>query len=213
MAVNTILSDAEAEREATDEKCAAIKRASHSASAKAATVRLREVMKQVDAEETPLNHVTRVHRGAAAAAETDEGGAQVDDAAAAAAVATAGARLEGEAEGAELEPRVEQEIEVGADEDEAEAAEPESPAEPEMEALVSTEVTTPTDAERTADGKRRMQSAIERAIFRGELEACGHSMLSIMWKCLTCCEVGNPHLAKTGFQWTIPKNTCRVLDL
>ena len=73
VAVNTILSDAEAEREATDEKCAAIKRASQSASAKAATMRLREVMKQVDAEETPLNHVTRVHRGAAAAAEADEG--------------------------------------------------------------------------------------------------------------------------------------------
>ena len=36
-----------------------------------------------------------------------------------------------------------------------------------------------------------MQSAIERAILRGELEACGHSILSIMWKCLTCCEVGN----------------------
>ena len=125
------------------------------------------------------------------AVAADAAAAQVGDAAATAAVATAGAGLEGEAEGAELEPRVEQEIEVGADEDEAEAAESESPAEPETEALVSTEVTTPTDAERTADGKRRMQSAIERAIRRGELEACGHSMLSIMWKCLTCCEVGN----------------------
>jgi hypothetical protein len=78
VAVDTILTDAGAESEATEEKCEAIRRAGQAESAKTATRRLREVLNQVEVEETSLmagskpypDRVARVHRGATA--ETDE---------------------------------------------------------------------------------------------------------------------------------------------